>query len=257
MSDPFCEQQMWREAMDTSLFITEPICAATGLLMTAVAAVPNVKCEKDKDRTPGICFIACKSSLIVVSVGTVIGHAFSEDASFNNRLCDWASIVIMCTNIVILYASRLDLDEAWYTFIVFIILLWTLGLTVAEDDKTFDTLSIGEMGTQNGLTTMLNTVLLIPLAFILLYATIYCFRPSDTIPLWLAIAFSVAIWLTNAYMCKTVAALAVLHAVYHLTIAYAFIYAACLGATIGQSEWKFQLSEWGWPQVMRINPEVE
>ena len=93
-------------------------------------------------------------------------------------------------------------------------------------------------------------LLLIPLAFTLLYAGATAFPPHKDIRyLWANLAANVVLWAVNAHACAGTLWLFVLHDVYHVLIAQAFVFAACLGVCLDAEHWEFRGLRRGWPEI--------
>jgi hypothetical protein len=134
-----------------------------------------------------------------------------------------------------------------------------LVLGMDSDTDAFWSQEMGDAGSQGEYGTVLNALLLVPLGLVLLFASTYRFawRDSRYLLLWLLI--SLTLWLFNAYLCRAHPWLSILHALYHVTIAYAFLVAACLGVSLDSKTWQFGWSTWGWPllrglEVLRKQP---
>ena len=253
--DPFCEGRMWN---DSRMAIYQPIGATTGALMMAVALVNNVvvmDSSKKEVRMPRF-LIICKAALVLVAVGTTVYHATRPStlaaAHLNHGLADWAPIVLMCTNILMLYLFQLLKIVGWVkgergAVVVFaVVLAWAFVLIMAIDSDTnsYFTQRQGDYG------ALINALLLVPLAIVLIWALVgYVeWRHSK----WLAASLLVTatLWLISNYGCEKWPPLSVLHSVYHLTIAYAFMYAACLGVCLDGEDWQFSLECHYWPQII-------
>ena len=53
---PFCQAEFWRR-MNVETYITNPVAAATGLLMSFIACIPMVDKNVQTNSTPFLCFI--------------------------------------------------------------------------------------------------------------------------------------------------------------------------------------------------------
>jgi hypothetical protein len=251
LDDPFCEAEFW--GTDA---IFNPMGTATAFLMIFMAFVNNF--EKATSHIPRL-FLVCKGALAVTGMGTVFFHATSPatmaNAHINHGLCDWFPIILLCSNILILYLSQLlstrDSTECGWVVLLTGVLVWVFVLVVGMDSDTNAHFSaeLGTSGEQGQYGTILNVALLVPLALVLAYAGRYRLPWRYFRGLVIALAISVTLWLLNAYLCRQFLWLSVFHAIYHVTIAYAFLYAACLGVAIDDKQWRFGLSPWGWPLV--------
>jgi uncharacterized membrane protein len=261
--DPFCEKAFWNDGLKSAPegSLTNPLCAMTGLVLVFMAlASRNVySCYEDRIDTLSITLLClCRASLGIVGVGTVVFHSMDDDTSlkaFNFRMCDRMPIIFMCTNIFVLYFTklrRLTSEEA-LTFYFFLMYIYMGGLILASDSTTYEymTLKFNDPmdSAQSSYESLMNIVLLIPLGLILVYASYTKFTMCQVYSIWGQIIFSVGIWTINAYLCKSNRWMFVLHAVYHVTIAYTFLYAACLGMTL-DDEWEM-VGCW-WPMVEQI-----
>jgi hypothetical protein len=264
-SDPFCESSFWTSTGHHVHPIKNPLSMATGIIMFLVPIlVNNVYCPYNSQDTPIFLLIA-KASLALTGAGTVYFHTIYPDQAANEhfinyQLCDWAPIVIMCTHILILYVQALirnKISERWLSLLIFIIYAWCLLLILGMDTMT-ENYWRQKLDTPNNPSvygTILNAVLLIPLACILLYTTIFKFKWKDASYLWYSMFIAATLWILNAYTCHDYPWTSVFHAIYHLIISYSFIYAACLGITleldIEIESWTFYRINYVWPMVSK------
>ena len=255
-NDPFCESELWN---DPGMPIAQPMATITGLAMIAMGWANNYVYEGWHWNRLSKLFLVCKASLVLVGVGTVVYHATTVEtmgrAHLNHGQCDWLPIVLMCSNLVILYLSHMlrarIMDQHEEVAIITGILAWIFVLVMAIDSNT-DSYWSAELGAdqQNLYGTIINIFLLVPLGVILAYASVYHLPWHDSKYLFLSLAASLLLWAINGYLCRQNPWLAVMHALYHVTIAYGFVYAACLGACIHQSAWVFLINPWGWPTMV-------
>ena len=264
LNDPFCEAEMWERAGLHNGVVQQPFSTVTGLLMMVMACLPLYeRCEQQQHMSKLL--LLCKASLFLVGIGTIIYHAVGVEemanAHLNHGMCDWLPIVLMLSNICVLYATRLwhsdnssgPPERTW--LVVFVLLLmWMFVLVVGMDSDTdgYWSKEMGASGSQGQYGTILNLVLLLPVALLLAYCCWYHFEWRYSRFLLASLGVSVGMWLLNGYLCRDHLWLSVLHALYHLTAAYGFLYGACLGASLHNSTHEFGLSRWGWPMLCRI-----
>jgi len=266
--DPFCEKRFWSDRQQ-SMPISNPVSAVTGLVILVIATCTRNISNPAKLPIPSTSvasFYLCRASLGIVGAGTIVFHSIddtqSQFSNFNFRMCDWLPIVLMCTNILVLYFTRFDRDacECTLTTAFVLMYLWTCVLVLAVDSTTYDYLTIELANTdtdgedsQNKYGTIMNVVLLVPLGCTLAYASAFKFERWHSAWVWGMIALNLVLWVCNAYLCASNLWMSMFHAVYHATIAYTFLLAACLGMTIDKSWelapfWKF------WPMIQMKPP---
>ena len=258
LHDPFCEAEFWNNEA-TTLF--NPVCTATACIMIIMAFIPNF--DAPTDQIPKL-FLLCKSSLAITGVGTVLYHGISPttmaNGHINHALCDWFPILLLCSNILIMYLIQLCYlptgENGWVMFLT-LILSWVFVLVVAMDSETNTHFSNQLGGSEQGdYGTFLNVGLLTPLAITLCYAARYHMHWKNVKYLLGSLGLSVTLWLINAYLCRQYLWLFIFHAIYHITIAYAFLIAACLGVTISGNTWRFEFSPCGWPTILPAYNQV-
>lgn len=242
--DPFCEGVFWKEMHSEWSMIRDPICSVTGGMMMVMGFIPN------GGEVP-VLFALCKASLALVGVGTVVFHALDEDQAYsvgiNYRMCDWFSIAIMCTNVTALYISnQIRQTELISISVYFTMYLWTSFLVLGIDSFTYGywTSKLDVSGQQNNYDTVMNAVLLGPMVFVIIYTAVFHMHIMDTIYLWISFGINAGLWLLNTYLCPTNSWLFVFHAIYHVTMAYTFVYAACLGVSLDTANWTVETGFW-------------
>ena len=258
--DPFCEKRFWEDDQHTKLPISNPVSAATGIVIMLMAIfTSNIRYPPNKSitRSSVITFHLCRASLGIVGAGTFVFHAIDDTQSdykkLNFRMCDWLPIVLMCNNILVLYITKFERDasERLLSFIFVSMYVWTCVLVLAVDSTTYEYMSIRwhkQEDSQNLYGTIMNVVLLVPLGLTLATASFLHFNIRQSAIIWGCIAVNLVLWIGNAYGCNTTLWLSMLHAIYHVTIAYTFLWAACLGMTI-DNEWTVQLKYCIWPMI--------
>jgi hypothetical protein len=129
-----------------------------------------------------------------------------------------------------------------------VVLAWAFVLIMAIDSDTssYFTQKQGDYG------ALINALLLVPLAIVLLWALVGYVEWRDSKWLAASLLVTATLWLISNYGCERWPGLSVLHSVYHLTIAYAFMYAACLGVCLDGEEWEFGLGRYYWPQIIAL-----
>lgn len=258
--DPFCEKRFWLLDQHKNLEITNPVSASTGavIMFMAVFTTNISKIKGGKITRSSITpFYLCRASLGIVGAGTIVFHSIddtnTELKQLNFRMCDWLPIVLMCTNILVLYITKFEEDasECCLSFMFTSMYIWTCVLVLAVDSTTYEylTLEWNDPGSpQNKYGTCMNVVLLIPLGIVLATASIMHFKIRESVWIWSCIAVNLILWISNAYACGENLWLSILHAVYHATIAYTFICAACLGMTI-DGTWEIYYHGYFWPMI--------
>ena len=92
--DPFCEAEFWRW-INVETYITNPIAAATGLLMSFIACIPMVDTNVPTHLVPFLFYLA-KATVFITGLGTVVFHTVPLSYSaVNIRFLDWIPIVLM------------------------------------------------------------------------------------------------------------------------------------------------------------------
>jgi hypothetical protein len=260
--DPFCEKDFWMDdTKHTTPVITNPVCAGTGIFIMLMAVFTSNIIPKDSQSTQSITlFCMCRASLAIVGAGTAVFHSIDDLSyvkAFNFRMCDRMPIILMCTNIFVLYFTKLfrDLTERTLTVCFTLVYAYMCGLILATDSTTYAYLTLKLDDPQNSAQSryeiLLNIPVLLPIGLILAYASFTKMSGSDSINIWSQIALSLTIWMINAYNCRKYPWLFVFHAIFHVTIAYTFLYASCLGMTL-DNEWRLVTSNW-WPMIQEVD----
>jgi len=201
----------------------------------------------------------CRGALAVVGIGTTVFHLIDDQThvpGFNFRMCDRMPIILMCSNVFLLYFVKLlpSVGERVLTFFYFLMYIYIGGLILAVDSSTYEYLTLKRNdppdSPQSSYESYMNIALLAPLGIILLIAMCYKFTGRQTVWILVQLVFSLGIWCIDAYFCRQYTWLFVLHAVYHVTIAYTFLYAACLAMTF-DGEWEMEQNSW-WPMVKQV-----
>ena len=238
--DPFCEQAMWAALLNSNstLFIKNPVAAVTGALMIPVGLVPTGK-------GPPL-FMLCKAALCITGIGTAVFHSMSpaqaSASGINYRLYDWLAITLMCANIILLYLSNLlaRAGEAATVAVYVAAYLWMCFIITENDYMTYER-HVGLMGSSGGrenFDTFMSLMLVGPLGVVLGYCLLFRFRAADTVYLWINLVPCVGCWVVNAYLCEAHPWTSMLHAVFHLLVAFLFLHAACLGVTLDEG-WEY------------------
>jgi hypothetical protein len=265
--DPFCERRFWENDRHIKLPITNPVSAGTGLVIMLMAMFTTNIRKPDTLRTTResvTTFYLCRASLGIVGAGTVVFHSMddtmAEFKDLNFRMCDWLPIVLMCTNIVVLYITKFERDanECCLTTAFICMYIWTCVLVLAVDSNTYEHLTLkwhDPDSPQSIYGTLMNVVLLVPLGLTLATASYYHFPTRSSLYIWSCVAVNLALWIANAYACSDTLWLSMLHALYHVTIAYTFLCAACLGMTI-DGAWKVEFVRYVWPMIVPADGAV-
>jgi len=261
--DPFCEKEFWESEHTNTHPISNPVSFATGgIIMLLPVFTHNIKRNTaDPPSTRRITlFSLCRASLGIVGAGTMIFHAIDDQQTelktLNFRMCDWLPIVLMCGNIFVLYLTKLEthLSERTQTIAFLCMYIWTCVLTLAVDSTTYErmTLDMGDSkdGSQSMYGTAMNILLLVPLGLILAYTSYKKFSLIHSAIIWGLILINLILWVLNAYLCRDNLWMSMFHALYHVTIAYTFLYATCLGMTL-DDHWEMVPKWWLWPMVQR------
>jgi hypothetical protein len=246
--DPFCEQRFWMQysggapVEEWVVPMKNPICALTGFGMSVIGLLPHGW------RVPPL-FSMCQASLALLSASTVLFHSLTPSQagtlSLSYRLCDWFSMALLGCCMDSLYLSHLVPAGArvWALAIVF---LW-MGVVVIENDSiTFDRWmdSMGAMGGRNDFDTVMSALVLVPMGVVLAWALVARVPWQRAVWLWVWLGLSIVLWLTNAYGCKEMNALFILHALYHVTVAMLIMQGACIGVGLDEARWEVQAGFW-------------
>ena len=266
--DPFCEKRFWADDQHKRPAISNPVSACTGLVILLMATFTHNIRNPKQHRIPATsitAFYLCRASLGVVGAGTIVFHSIDDTQTqfdkLNFRMCDWLPIVLMCSNILVLYFTRFERDscECTLTSTFILMYLWACVLVLAVDSTTYEylTLELNDSsggGAQNNYGTIMNVVLLVPLGFTLAYASAFHFKLWDSVWVWGMIKMNLVLWVCNAYLCASNLWMSMFHAIYHATIAYTFLLAACLGMTL-DGQWVLVPAGWVWPMIEFVPPE--
>ena len=266
--DPFCEKAFWTEHKNEIFpaVLTNPVCAFSGLVMVVMALGSRNLMDNASETFPTLSITLlslCRGSRGIVGVGTAVFHVMDDQTNvqgFNFRMCDRMPIILMCSNVFVLYFVKLkpSIGERALTWFYFLMYIYIGGLILAVDSTTYEYLTLKRDdpldSTQSSYEGYMNIALLAPLGVILLIAMRLKFTGWQTIWILIQIIFSLGIWCIDAYLCRKYTWLFVLHAVYHVTIAYTFLYAACLAMTF-DDEWVMVEDGW-WPMVKQTNTVV-
>jgi len=255
--DPFCEEtfflQWWLGSdAEKKLTVKNPFSVATGfvmflapLLLTNVYFADEARCGSRKRRNVPLALIFAKAGLSLTGLGTMYFHAVHEYEAMHVfhvdfEMSDWVPIVLMCGYIMGMYSMLvlkkqqkgffcLWQSERFISLLFFCVMLWIFVLIVGLERVT-RTFFREQVTSEYG--SIMNGVLLLPLALMLFYCSVTEFAWQESKLLWYSILVSLVMWLLNNYFCEKFLWLFILHPAYHLTIAYAFLYAACLGLTL-------------------------
>ncbi len=280
--DPFCEKAFWERKSP----FTNPICASTGILMVIMALFTKNIIDSPADSgakqyydnnnnnsTGLLLFTMCKTSLAVVGIGTAIFHLIDDQSNvgpFNFRMADRFTMILMCTNIFILYFVKLfhtssRIGKYLFMCSIFLLYVYMSGLVLAVDSATYEfmTLELKDSGReikignlQNMYETYMNLFMLLPLGLILICAV--CITKGRQRRLigwvWIWIILNLAMWSVNSYACRSFPALFVLHAFFHVTIALTFLFASCVGMTL-DGAWELEMYLRVWPMIKEAESE--
>jgi len=187
-------------------------------------------------------------------------------------MADRFTMILTCTSIFVLFFVKLfRVSYEWvFQLIFFLIYFYISGLVLAVDSSTYEFLTLKLREDQEGSSseikignyqnmyeTYMNLAMLFPLGMILLIATCRTKGSSHALViwLWLFVILNLAIWNVNAYLCRHTPLLFILHALFHVTIALTFVFAACVGMTL-DGEWEFGDSPvFFWPMIRRRKVE--
>ena len=213
MIDQWCEQRMWK-SMQIYLGRTEPICAITGLsfIIVPLLSMPEKCCAT---------LVLLQVCLMFLSFGTIIFHAIPETQLSRNvhvNDLDWFPITICCS--VLLYIYLLPALKVMSYAAIFAALsafgAWVVLLEFGRDFVS---------------PAMLNAALLLPLFVVLASYTATVFREKCN-TVWFYLLVSLVIWLFNVVGCEYDRSVALLHPLYHFTIAKGMWEAGKLGLTL-------------------------
>ena len=253
--DMFCENSFWR-GRGFNPGVADPVCMVTGGVMFLMPFFNNVLGDGP---VPPL-FWLCKGTLGLVGIGTMFFHALTveraQELHLNHYLMDWLPITMMCNAILLLYLSNLlVLAERGWTVLLIALCVWSGGLAmlIDSDTKSYLDAQSGGAGGQSVYGTALNVLLLLPLGAALAYAGWYKepFRWSQAWPLWSALFIVLLLWVFDAYLCQTHPELFLFHALYHVVVAYAFLYSACLGVCLDERRWEF-VRVGLWPHIRYV-----
>jgi hypothetical protein len=259
--DPFCEKAFWAE-QKIDVYFTNPVCAASGVIMVFMALGSRSLTDNSTEMFPTLSITIlslCRGALAIVGIGTAVFHLMDDQThvpGFNFRMCDRMPIILMCSNVFLLYFVKLlpSVGERVLTIFYFLMYIYIGGLLLAVDSSTYEYLTLKRNdppdSPQSSYEGYMNIALLAPLGVILFIAMRYKFTGRQTVWILVQIVFSLGIWCIDAYLCRQYTWLFVLHAVYHVTIAYTFLYAACLAMTF-DGEWEMEEDSW-WPMVKQV-----
>lgn len=222
-SDPFCEIEFWRSVQGAHPAVTNPVDAATGVLMACIACVPILDASVATGRVPFVFFVA-KAAIFVTGAGTAVFHSVSlQYDSLNIRALDWIPIVLMGFTAILLFVAH-DLTRASETGTVAVCagsLLWMVANIVLMDSGTRPRLAAAS---HDDALTWVNAFLLLPFLLIVGRMLSEPTMRAHMLPGGVLTAASVTLWAINSALCRAAPWLFVFHAVYHLTIAVAYIH---------------------------------
>lgn len=196
--DRWCEQRMWREAN----FETEGAELVSCGTAIALVAVPWV--VRPPRFTVNLRIV--QFLLFLLAVGTFVYHWVPHDEDLLNAF-DWFPMILVVGVISYMVASR-HLEGYWANVIfAALVVAWGVGLMAAMNMTSY---------------VYLNVALVVPPVLVLLaYMDV---REGAEVWMWLFV--SLVLWLVNHFACSSWAPLAVLHALYHITMALALWKAA-------------------------------
>ena len=246
--DPFCEAEFWRR-MNVETYITNPIAAATGLLMSFIACIPMVNKNVPTDRVPFLFYLA-KATVFITGLGTVVFHAVPLSYSaVNIRFLDWIPIVLMGFSATLLALSHdlfflLNSTEAGVVAVCTCLMIWMITNITMMDSGTRPIL------TQYFGSDLLvgNILVLLPFLLILIRMLLTPTMREHMLPGGLYLAVSLVMWVVDSSLCRSVSWLSLLHAVYHLTVTMAYLHLIGIQAAyISRGSLKFSMSKYTWP----------
>ena len=178
-----------------------------------------------------------RGALAIVGAGTFVFHAFPLDATdtyvINVRACDWLPIVLMLLVLVLVYAREIPRSSLLSPVLYTAIFGWATGLILVVDSQTRPQLR--DDLHDNSLLSM-NFALLLPVFLILARLTVLVYAKPHLLvhctPMFVLAGASALAWALNVALCPVAPILAVLHAMYHLTVALTFLHAACWGVAL-------------------------
>lgn len=245
MRDWWCERRLF--GYENTSIIAEPVSSATGFIMLIVfILLPRMP----KNETPPQLFLFVKACLVVLAVGTILFHSITyensvETVHVNINMFDWLPLVLTNAVLFVLYMQSTfnTLSCTMQIFIYTLIVLWSVFLALSMDTHTYNFL---DSAIENAMSwgSILNFILLLPVMSALLYCT-WTNRSLKTMwkRLWILLLASLVIWIVNVSACASSNWLAPLHAVYHVIMAYALVYAACLGLSVyTKGEWEIAMN---------------
>lgn len=196
MTDRWCEQRMWREwGLDTGG--VEWLACVTGL---AICTVPFVL-PPARFTTP-LCFL--QAGFVLLGAGTFVYHFIPHDESHHVNAFDFFPMSFVCATLVYIFiAPLLSVSRTVETASLLVLLAWAGVLFIGMNQVNY---------------SVLNAVLVTPPVLCLLAYTVEGHATGYVWPLLIA---SLALWLVNVFACHLWAPLAVLHSIYHITVALA------------------------------------
>ena len=149
--DPFCEKRFWLLDQHKNLDFANPVSALTGVVIMFMAVfTTNISKTERKltNRASVTLFYLCRASLGMVGAGTIVFHSVDDTnvelKQLNLRMCDWLPIVLICTNILVLYITKFEDDacECCLSLTFTTMYIWTCVLVLAVDSTTYEYLTL-------------------------------------------------------------------------------------------------------------------
>ena len=265
--DPFCEIEFWR-SVGAHPAISNPVDAATGVLMCCIACIPILDAQVVVFRVPFVFFIA-KAAIFITGAGTAVFHSVSlQYDALNIRALDWIPIVLMGFTAILLFvahdmlapptrAPMLPASEIWTVAVCAACLLWMVANIVIMDTGTRPKLAAAS---HDASLTWANVLLLVPFLLVVLRMLSEPTMRAHMLPGGILTAASVAMWAINSALCRAAPWLFFLHAVYHLTIAVAYMHLVAI-ATAFVSQGYLDVRLVGplslWPRLSASNAAYE
>lgn len=241
MSDQWCEQRMWRAVgVDTKCEIVSLISALSFFIIPFRNIPRNI---------PGnLTLIQC--CMCQIGLGTMIFHAGIPKNPLY-VVMDYYPMILFGSGLLNLYISQefkakhntylgqLLFDATWSLFLWLILLTtWALMILYMLDDEMVNIMQdLYNNDEYLSWYNTINVVLVVPMLLVFAYYSYARFTFNVCVKAWALLVLAMAFYFANYLGCQYSYWLAIFHGLYHITMAFALWYIACMGVTLDDS-WK-------------------
>ena len=224
-----CEQEFWVSQMGIPLpgWCSEPLCAASGLVMCGLA----FKCTANLKKPP-LQFCLARASLVVCGLGTAAYHMLDQgvmdETRINGNILDGVTMAMVSVNLFLLHLS--GCMKRHLMTVSVLSMLYLLFWAATNDMLLFTYL--GEKWNAGGISLISIGVQYPSFVVVYLYIVvrvIYIHNVRTVYPMCISLFIALAAWLSNTFGCGHWKILFVGHVVWHVCVGYVAVYLMVLG----------------------------